>query len=197
MSVCYEPLSVLQVCSDNFSLGIGIKLGASGFAHHQTCHSSRCQVIASQHSPSGHVTQKIGGQDKRMLNFGDSECSERCVQGWIQWMLKEITALPRCIRLTHGTLSAPVHCGRLISAKKCGLQAALNSDGCFSAPGTLGGAATGELPNTDKKDEGKKATRGDSGKNGCWTNNVSISSLCVCVCVCVQIFNSVQKCCFA
>lgn len=97
------------------------------------------------------MTQKTGGQDERMLNFWVSECLEQCVQGWFQWMLKEITALPRCTRLTRGTLSAPVHCGRLISAKKCGLQAALNSDGCFSAPGTLGGAATGELPNMDEK----------------------------------------------
>lgn len=123
-----------------------------------------------------------------MLNFWVSECWEQCVQGWFQRMLKEITALPRCTQLTHGTLSAPVHCGRLISAeKKCGLQAALNLDGCFAAPGTLGGAATGELPNMDKKDEGKKATRGDSGKNGCWTNNVSISSLCVCAGVCARV----------
>lgn len=160
VSACYGLLSVLQVCSDNFSLGAGIKLIASGLAHHQTCHSGRCQVIASQHSPSGHVTQKIEGQDERMLNLGDSECSKQCVQGRFQCKLKEITASPRCTQLTHGTLSAPVHCGRLISAKKRGLQAALNSDGCFSAPGTLGGAATGELPNTDKKEQGKKATRG-------------------------------------
>lgn len=145
---------------DNFSLGAGIKLTASGSACYQTCHSSRCQVIASQHSPSGHVTPKIEGPDERMPNFWDWECSAQCVQGWFQWMLKEITALPRCTWLTHGTLSAPVHCGRLISTKKCGLQAALNSDGCFSAPGTLGGAASGELPNTDKKDEGKKGNSG-------------------------------------
>ncbi|TSW35260.1 hypothetical protein Baya_13504 [Bagarius yarrelli] len=130
--------SALDFCSDNFSLGTGIKLIASGFAHHQTCHSSRCQVIASQHSPPGHVTQKIAGQDKRMLNLGDSECSKQCVQGRFQWKLKEITASPHCTQLTHGTLSAPVHCGRLISAKKRGLQAALYSDGCFSAPGTSG-----------------------------------------------------------
>ncbi len=44
------------------------------------------------------------------------------------------------------TLMGLVHYGRLISAKKCCLQAAVNSDGCFSAPGTLGGVATGKLP---------------------------------------------------
>lgn len=44
------------------------------------------------------------------------------------------------------TLMGLVHYGRLISAKKHCLQAAVNSDGCFSAPGTLGGVATGKLP---------------------------------------------------
>lgn len=126
-------------------------------------------------------------QDERPPLFHRAIGAICSVQGPALWpvlqrKLKRSQPFPVCLGAAlswpvaaakRGTLSGLVHCGRLISTKKLSLQAAVNSDGCFSAPGTLGGAATGELPNKNKKRwVKKKITQGDSGKNGCWTNNV-------------------------
>lgn len=109
-------------------------------------------------------------------------------QAWLQQKLKRSQLFPVCLLPALGwpvatakqgsliTLMGLVHYGRLISARKHCLQAAVNSDGCFSAPGTVGGVATGKLSPLKKNTQGDSWDRTSTGLTMClFPHSVSVN----------------------